>query len=132
VLTRTPMPILAAVPAALAPLPLSGLGCATQNRPSCHGGLRLGSSLGVLRGFNLPLVSVELHSRSTNEHFSPLGVFRSVSRLLIGHCFGASPAPGGARSSACGFPPLPGQGSSPNKFEIHVNERRPNFFRAPP
>ena len=59
-------------------------------------------------------------------------VCRYVSRLLLGHSFGAFPAPGGTRSSASHLAPLRGLGSSQNKFENHGKERLSNFFRAPP
>ena len=59
-------------------------------------------------------------------------VCRCVSRLLLGHSFGALAAPGGTRSSASHSASLWGLGSSPDKFESHGKERRTNFFRAPP
>jgi hypothetical protein len=59
-------------------------------------------------------------------------VFRYVSRLLLGHSFGVSPAPSGTRSSASRCAPLWGHGSSHNKFENRGKEGRANFFRAPP
>jgi type IV secretion system protein VirB5 len=74
-------------------------------------------------------------------------VCRYVSRLILGHRFGAFPAPCGARSSASRFhpskptpglpgtpisAPLRGLGSSQNKFANHGTKRRANFFRAPP
>ena len=34
-------------------------------------------------------------SQSTDENFGPVCVWRYVSRFLLGHCFGAIPAPGG-------------------------------------
>jgi hypothetical protein len=51
---------------------------------------------------------------------------------LLGHSFGAFPAPGGTRSSASRCAPLRGLGSSQNKFRNHGKRRRANFFRAPP
>ncbi len=59
-------------------------------------------------------------------------VCRYVSRFLLGHSFGASPAPGGTRSSASRSAPLWGHGSSQNKFYNHGKKRLSNFFRAPP
>jgi hypothetical protein len=61
------------------------------------------------------------------EHFC-----RYVSRLFLGHSFGAFPAPGGTRSSVSHSAPLRGLGSSQNKFENHGQEQLSNFFRAPP
>jgi hypothetical protein len=51
---------------------------------------------------------------------------------LLGHSFGAYPAPGGTRSSASNCAPLRGHGSSQNKFAHDGKERHANFFRAPP
>jgi hypothetical protein len=47
------------------------------------------------------------------------------SRLMLGHCFGAKPAPCGS-ASFC-FP-----GASQDKFEDRGKRRRTNFSRAPP
>src|SRR5579863_7258799 len=52
--------------------------------------------------------------------------------FLLGHSFGAFPAPGGTRSSASHCALLRGLGSSQNKFENHGKVRLSNFFRAPP
>jgi hypothetical protein len=65
-------------------------------------------------------------------HFGLERVYRCVSRLLLGHSFGAFPAPGGTRSSASHFAPLRGHGSSQSKFEIHGKERRQTFFGSLP
>ena len=59
-------------------------------------------------------------------------VCRFVSRLILGHRFGAIPAPGGTRSSASHCAPLRGPGSSQNKFAKYSKERPANFFWAPP
>ena len=59
-------------------------------------------------------------------------VCRFVSRLMLGHRFGAFPAPGGTRSSASHFAPLRGHGSSQNKFAKCGKERPRNFFWVPP
>ena len=69
---------------------------------------------------------------SADKNFALKRVCRSVSRLMLGHRFGAIPAPGGTRSSASHCAPLRGLGSSQNKFENHGKERLSNFFRAPP
>ena len=52
--------------------------------------------------------------------------------FLLGHRFGAFPAPDGTRSSASRSAPLRGLGSSQNKFAKGVTKRRANLFRAPP
>jgi hypothetical protein len=73
-----------------------------------------------------------LHGRVVEGDFGPDCVSRFVSRPLLGHCFGAYPAPCGTRSSALPVAPVPGLGSSQNKFVSRGTERRTNFFRAPP
>ena len=69
---------------------------------------------------------------SADENFALKRVCRFVSRLMLGHRFGAIPAPGGTRSSASHCAPLWGLGSSHNKFANHGKERLSNFFRTPP
>ena len=69
---------------------------------------------------------------SADENFALKRVCRFVSRLMLGHRFGAIPAPGGTRSSASHCAPLRGPGSSQNKFAKYSKERPANFFRAPP
>ena len=102
-------------------------GLSTRNiggelRPSCSG--RASS--------NRTAIVVNFRSQCANENFALARVCRYVSRLLLGHSFGAFPALGGTRSSASHLAPLRGLGSSQNKFENHSKERLPNFFRAPP
>ena len=74
----------------------------------------------------------DLHGRDAEYDFGPDCVSRLVSRPLLGHCFGAYPAPGGTWSSASAAPSLRGLGSSQNKFVSRGTERRTNFFQAPP
>jgi len=81
---------------------------------------------------NRTAIAVNFRSQCPDESFVLARVCRYVSRLLLGHNFGAFPAPGGTRSSASHFAPLRGPGSSQNKFENHGKERLSNFFRAPP
>jgi hypothetical protein len=71
------------------------LGCACSNRTAIAGNFR---------------------SQHSDENFALERVCRFVSRLLLGHSFGASPAPSGTRSSASHSAPLLGHGSSQNKF----------------
>ena len=87
---------------------------------------------GGFAGSNRTAIAVNFRSQCADENFALEGVCRYVSRLLLGHSFGAFPAPGGARSSASHLAPLRGLGSPQNKFENHGNERLSNFFRAPP
>jgi hypothetical protein len=79
-----------------------------------------------------PAIVATSRSQCADENFAVERVCRHVSRLLLGHSFGAFPAPGGTRSSASHCAPLRGLGSSQNNFENHGKERRANFFRAPP
>jgi hypothetical protein len=69
---------------------------------------------------------------SADENFALKRVSRFVSRLILGHRFGAIPAPGGTWSSASHCAPLRGPGSSQNKFAKYSKERPANFFRVPP
>ncbi len=91
-------------------------------RPSCGGHSRS----------NRTVIVVNFGSQCADENFALARVFRYVSRLLLGHSFGAFPAPFGTRSSASHSAPIRGLGSSQNKFENPGKERRSNFFRAPP
>ena len=77
-------------------------------------------------------ICVDFREPSADENFALKRVCRFVSRLMLGHRFGAIPAPGGTRSSASHCAPLRGLGSSQNKFAKYSKERPANFFRAPP
>ncbi len=92
-------------------------------------------------------IAANFFSQCVDDNFALARVCRYVSRLMLGHRFGAFPAPGGTRSSASRFhpckptpglqgtpisAPLRGLGSSQNKFAISGTKRRANFFRAPP
>src|SRR5271156_542579 len=101
---------------------LSTRNCGGELRPSYSG----------YAGSNLAAIALNIRSQCADENFALARVCRYVYRLLLGHSFGAFPAPGGTRSSASHCAPLRGLGSSQNKFENHGKERRANFFRAPP
>jgi len=77
-------------------------------------------------------IAVNFRSQCADDNFALKRVCRLCIRLLLGHSFGAFPAPGGTRSSASHSAPLRGLGSSQNNFENHGKERLSNFFRAPP
>jgi hypothetical protein len=95
-------------------------------------GGELRPSYGRASRSNRAAIAVNFRSQCADENLALAGVCRYVSRLLLGHSFGAFPAPGGTRSSASHCAPLWGLGSSRNKFENHGKERLSNFFRAPP
>ena len=96
-----------------------------------YGG-ELRPSYGGHAGSNRTAIAANFRSQCADDNFALERVCRYVSRLLLGHSFGAFPAPGGTRSSASHCAPLRGLGSSQNKFENHGKERLSNFFRAPP
>ena len=77
-------------------------------------------------------IRLDLCKPSADANFALKRVSRFVSRLMLGHRFGAIPAPGGTRSSASPCAPLRGPGSSQNKFAEYSKERPRNFFRVPP
>src|ERR1700681_2519371 len=105
---------------------------ATKRLSTRHYGRELRPSYGGPCRSNRTAIAVTFRSQCADENFALARVCRYVSRLLLGHSFGAFPAPGGTRSSASHFAPLRGLGSSQNKFENHGQERHANFFRAPP
>jgi len=75
---------------------------------------------------------LDFREPSANKNFALKRVSRFVSRLMLGHRFGAIPAPGGTRSSASHCAPLRGPGSSQHKFAKQSKECPANFFRVPP
>ena len=77
-------------------------------------------------------ICLDFREPSADKNFVLKRVCRFVSRLMLGHRFGAIPAPGGTRPSASHCAPLRGPGSSQNKFANYSKERPANFFRAPP
>jgi hypothetical protein len=105
---------------------------ANKSLSTCNYGGELRPSYGGHASSNRIAIAVNFRSQCADENFALVRVCRYVSRLLLGHSFGAFPAPGGTRSSASRCAPLRGLGSSQNKFENHGREHRSNFFRAPP
>ena len=65
----------------------------TRNR-----GGELRPSYSGYAGSNLAAIALNFRSQCADENFALACVCRYVSRLLLGHSFGAFPAPGGARS----------------------------------
>ena len=51
-------------------------------------------------------IAPDFCSQSTDENFGSVCVCRYVSRLLLGHCFGAIPAPGGTAPLCFGYAAL--------------------------
>jgi len=97
-----------------------------------NAGGELRPSYGGHPASNRTAIAAYFFRQDADENFALERVCRYVSRLLLGHSFGAFPAPGGTRSSASHCAPLRGLGSSQNKFANHGKRRRANFFRAPP
>ena len=64
------------------------------------------SFLGGKRRSNGSAIASDFCSQSTDENFGPVCVCRYVSRLLLGHCFGAIPAPGGTAPLCFGYAAL--------------------------
>jgi hypothetical protein len=77
-------------------------------------------------------ICTDFREPRADENFVLKLVCRFVLRPMLGHCFGAIPAPGGTRSSASHCAPLRDPGSSQNKFAKHGKRRPANFFRVPP
>jgi hypothetical protein len=92
-----------------------------------HGG-ELRPCYGGLCSSNPAPIVVNFRSQCADENFALKRVCRYVSRLLLGHSFGAFSSPGGTRSSASRFAPLRGPGSSQNKFENYGKERPQTSF----
>ena len=80
--------------------------CATElaNDPAktCDGRGDSPSLFGPLGHARAAAISANFRSQSADEYFGPVCVCRYVSRLLLGHCFGAIPAPGGTASFCFG------------------------------
>ena len=96
----------AANPAASPPLPLWALETANPcqtARESAEDGL---SFLGGQRRSNGSAIAPKFCSQDTDVNFGPVCVCRYVSRLLLGHCFGAIPAPGGTAPLCFGYAAL--------------------------
>ena len=126
------MSFLAANPAGFPQLSPCPMEQANKSLSTRNYGGELRPSYGGHARSNRAAIVATFRSQYADENFALERVCRYVSRLLLGHSFGAFPAPGGTRSSASHLAPLRGLGSSQNKFENHGKERRANFFRAPP
>ena len=122
----------AANPASFSYLSSCAVESANKSLSTCNYGGKLRPSYGGRSRSNRTAIAVNFRSQCADDNFALERVCRYVSRLLLGHSFGAFPAPGGTRSSASHSAPLRGLGSSQNKFVNHGKERLSNFFRAPP
>ena len=89
------MPALATNPAVFSYLPLCMVAEANRRLPRRNGSGGLHSAIGVFGRLNVAAMAVDFRSRNTDENFAPACVFRLVSRLLLGHGFGAFHAPVG-------------------------------------
>jgi hypothetical protein len=120
-------------PASFSHLSLCPVEQANKSLSTRNGGGELRPSYGEHACSNRAAIAVNFRSQCADDNFALVRVCRYVSRFLLGHSFGAFPAPGGTRSSASHFAPLRGLGSSQNKFEkTTAKEHLSNFFRAPP
>ena len=119
-------------PAGFSDLSLCPVESANKSLSMRNYGGELRPSYGGPSCSNRTAIAVNFRSQDADDNFAQLRVCRYVSRLLLGHSFGAFPAPGGTRSSASHSAPRRGLCSSQNKFENHGKERLSNFFRAPP
>src|ERR1700687_2046178 len=119
-------------PAGFSPLPSCPVESANKSLSTRNYGGELRPSYGGHARSNRAAIVATFRSQYADENFALDRVCHYVSRLLLGHSFGAFPAPGGARSSASHLALLRGLGSSQNKFENHGKERLSNFSRAPP
>ena len=98
---------LAANPAALPHLCLHRVFAANRGQNRCNDCGERSSFLGVHGGSDhLAAVDANLRSQRADENSVPACVFRFVSRLLHGHCFGAYPAPGGSSLFCFGYAAL--------------------------
>ena len=122
----------AANPASFSHLSSCPVESANKSLSTRNYGGELRPSYGGHARSNRAAIAANFRSQYADDNFALERVCRYVSRLLLGHSFGAFPAPGGTRSSASHCAPLRGLGSSQNKFENHGKERLSNFFRAPP
>jgi hypothetical protein len=89
------MPIFAANSAAFSHPEMRMVEQANRRSPKRNGGGRLRSSYGVLGRSKVAAKGLNFHSQDADENFVLACVCGSVSRLLLGHRFGACHAPVG-------------------------------------
>ena len=88
------MSTLAANSAASPPLSLKSLETANPGQTARESGENSVSFLGRQSRSNPSAIAADFRSQSTDQNFGSMGVCRYLSRLLLVHCFGATPAPG--------------------------------------
>jgi hypothetical protein len=106
------MSFFAANPASFSYLSSCPVESANKNLSTPIYGGEFRPSYGGYAGSNLTPIAVNFRGQCADENVALARVCRYVSRLLLGHSFGAFPAPGGTRSSASHSAPLRGLGSS--------------------
>ena len=97
---------LAANPAALPSLSLRTADTAISMPMTPNSGAKLPSDWVGMGGSSASAIAPDFFSQSTDENFGLVCVCRYVSRLLLGHGFGAIPAPGGTAPLCFGFAAL--------------------------
>jgi hypothetical protein len=122
------MSFLAANPAGFPDLSSCAVESANEGPSTRNCGGEMSPSYGGVCRSNRTAIAVNFRSQCADGNFALERVCRYVSRLLLGHCFGVFPAPGGTRSSASHSAPLLGLGSSQNKFENQGKERPQTSF----
>ena len=122
----------AANPASFSYLSSCAVESANKSLSTRNYGGELRPSYGGTCPSNRTAIAVNFRSQCADDNLALERVCRYVSRLLLGHSFGAFAAPGGTRSSASLRAPRWGLGSAQNKFENCGKKHRPNFFRVPP
>lgn len=75
---------------------------ANQSLPRCNGGGEMLSSVRVRADSNAAAIAMSYLCQEADENFALPCACRYVSRLLLGHCFGAYLAPGGSASFCFG------------------------------
>jgi hypothetical protein len=83
-----------------------GFSAAFESRTTCRIGSELPSFCGVDSGSNPAAIEANFPSQRADENFALVCVYRYVSRFLLGHCFGAKPAPGGTALFCFGYAAL--------------------------
>jgi hypothetical protein len=94
---------LAANPAASPSLSLRAAEMATPSVIARNSGAEWPSFWIGLGRSSASAIAPDFCSQSTDENFGFVCVCRYVSRLLLGHCFGPFPAPGGTAPLCFGF-----------------------------